>query len=85
MTIRNVFNFRFHPTTRSNETTKVNYKKMLRKYIDARWNGGLVENDMLRIVNFIDQAIMNFDNETKLKDICNEVNSMMSKFPLFSV
>ena len=24
---------------------------------------------------------MNFDNETKLKDICNEVNSMMSKFP----
>ena len=46
---------------------------------------GLVENDMLRIVNFIDQAIMNFDNETKLKDICNEVNSMMSKFPLFSV
>ena len=46
---------------------------------------GLVENDMLRIVNFIDQAIMNFDDETKLKDICNEVNSMMSKFPLFSV
>ena len=46
---------------------------------------GLVENDMLKIVNFIDQAIMNFDDETKLKDICNEVNSMMSKFPLFSV
>ncbi|MDC0477945.1 serine hydroxymethyltransferase [Flavobacteriaceae bacterium] len=46
---------------------------------------GLVENDMLKIVNFIDQAIMNFDNETKLKDICKEVNSMMSKFPLFSL
>ena len=46
---------------------------------------GLVENDMLKIVNFIDHAIMNFDNETKLKDICKEVNSMMSKFPLFSL
>ena len=46
---------------------------------------GLVENDMLKIVNFIDQAIMNFDNETKLNDICKEVNSMMSKFPLFSL
>ena len=46
---------------------------------------GLVENDMLKIVNFIDEAIMNFDNETKLKDICKEVNSLMSKFPLFSL
>ena len=45
---------------------------------------GLLENDMFKIVDFIDQAIMNCGNEIKLKEIGKEVNSMMSKFPLFS-
>jgi len=45
---------------------------------------GLLENDMVKIVDFIDQAIMNCGNEIKLKEIGKEVNSMMSKFPLFS-
>ena len=39
---------------------------------------------MVKIVDFIDQAIMNCGNEIKLKEIGKEVNSMMSKFPLFS-
>jgi len=45
---------------------------------------GLLENDMVKIVDFIDQAITNCGNEIKLKEIGKEVNSMMSKFPLFS-
>ena len=39
---------------------------------------------MAKIVNFIDEAIMNHDNEDKLKEIGNTVNLMMNKFPLFS-
>ena len=46
---------------------------------------GLLENDMVKIVDFIDQAIVNCGNEIKLKEIGKEVNSMMSKYPLFSV
>ena len=46
---------------------------------------GLDTNDMIKIVNFIDDAIMNHDNEDKLKEIGSNVNSMMSKFPLFSI
>jgi len=46
---------------------------------------GLDTNDMIKIVNFIDDAIMNHANEDKLKEIGSNVNSMMSKFPLFSI
>lgn len=46
---------------------------------------GLDADDMVKIVNFIDEAIMNHDNEDKLKEIGSNVNSMMSKFPLFSI
>ena len=45
---------------------------------------GLDENDMVKIVNFIDEAITNHDNEDRLKEIANAVNLMMNKFPLFS-
>ena len=45
---------------------------------------GLDENDMVKIVNFIDEAIINHDNEDRLKEIANAVNLMMNKFPLFS-
>ena len=45
---------------------------------------GLDENDMVKIVNFIDEAIINHDNEGRLKEIANAVNLMMNKFPLFS-
>ena len=45
---------------------------------------GLDANDMIKIVDFIDQAIVNCGNEIKLKEIGKEVNSMMSKYPLFS-
>ena len=46
---------------------------------------GLDTDDMAKIVNFIDESIMNHGNEDKLKEIGSNVNSMMSKFPLFSI
>ncbi len=44
---------------------------------------GLVEKDMEKIVNFIDEVIMNHENEAKLESIAEKVNEMMSGLPLF--
>ncbi|WP_339607101.1 serine hydroxymethyltransferase [uncultured Roseivirga sp.] len=44
---------------------------------------GLVESDMERIVEMIDQALLNNDNDSKLSAIRADVNSWMRDFPLF--
>jgi len=44
---------------------------------------GLKENDMIAIVDLIDEAIMNFEDEAKLEEIAEKVNDMMSGLPLF--
>ena len=44
---------------------------------------GLVESDMERIVEMIDQALLNHDNDSKLSAIRGDVNSWMRDFPLF--
>lgn len=44
---------------------------------------GLVEEDMVKIVNYIDNALMNHDNEEKLEEIATEINEWMSTYPLF--
>ncbi len=44
---------------------------------------GLMGNDMIRIVELIDKAIMNADNEDVLKQIKLEVNKFMDHRPLF--
>lgn len=44
---------------------------------------GLVETDMLKIVEFIDDALINHENESKLSGIKSEINTWMSSFPLF--
>ncbi|WP_194775998.1 serine hydroxymethyltransferase [Pararhodonellum marinum] len=44
---------------------------------------GLKEADMRKIVDLIDQALVNHDSEDKLAQIKNEVNSWMVKFPLY--
>lgn len=44
---------------------------------------GLVEKDMEKIVDLIDEAIMNFQDEAKLESIAENVNEMMSGLPLF--
>ena len=44
---------------------------------------GLKEEDMIRIVDFIDEAITNNDNESVLSKIASEVKAFMSHRPLF--
>src|SRR5690606_8220045 len=44
---------------------------------------GLKEADMKTVVGFIDQALMNHEDEEKLADIHNQVNEMMTRFPLY--
>lgn len=43
---------------------------------------GMNENDMLKIVDFIDKVIMNIKDENIIKQVRNDVNMMMGKFPL---
>ncbi|MCH2196232.1 serine hydroxymethyltransferase [Kordia sp.] len=44
---------------------------------------GLKEDDMALIVEYIDEAITNFEDEGKLENIAFKVNTMMSDKPLF--
>lgn len=44
---------------------------------------GLVEADMLKIVDLIDQSLMNHEDEAKLEEIKATVNDWMVKFPLY--
>lgn len=45
---------------------------------------GLLENDMVRIVDLIDEVLMNHDNDAKLASIKQEVNTWMGNYPLYS-
>ena len=45
---------------------------------------GLEEKDMIKIVEFIDKAISNNDNEVALSKIASEVKAFMSHRPLFA-
>jgi len=49
----------------------------------AMTSRGMKENDMPLIAELIDEALMNHDNETRLKEIKTKVNSMMQGFPLY--
>ncbi len=44
---------------------------------------GLKEADMLEVVDLIDQALMDFENEETLERIAGEVNAMMEERPVF--
>ncbi|WP_299765418.1 serine hydroxymethyltransferase [uncultured Dokdonia sp.] len=44
---------------------------------------GLKENDMQTIVDFIDEAIMNHEDDAALEAIASKVNAMMGDKPLF--
>ncbi len=44
---------------------------------------GLKEKHMVKIVEFIDEAIINHDNDVRLNEIRNQVNAMMAKHPLY--
>lgn len=45
---------------------------------------GMKEAEMTSIAGFINDAITNFDNETKLETIKNEVKTFCSSFPLYA-
>ena len=45
---------------------------------------GLVEQDMIKIVDYIDKSIINKDNEKTLNEIANSVKKMMKDKPLFN-
>ena len=45
---------------------------------------GLVEQDMINIVDYIDKAILNKDDEEALNEIASSVKKMMKDKPLFS-
>ena len=45
---------------------------------------GLVESDMIRIVDLIDRVIQDSEDEGNLNSIRNEVNEWISGYPLFS-
>jgi glycine hydroxymethyltransferase len=45
---------------------------------------GLVEDDMKVIVEFIDEVISNYSNESVIKSVAKRVNSMMGDRPLFA-
>ena len=44
---------------------------------------GLVEDDMVKIVEYIDKSIINKDNENMLSEIAVSVKKMMKDRPLF--
>ena len=44
---------------------------------------GLKESDMAQIVDMVDKALMNHDNEAVLKSIKTEVNEWVKQFPLY--
>ncbi len=44
---------------------------------------GVKEADCKQIVEWIDYALMNAENESKLKDLASKVHAKMSQFPLF--
>ncbi len=45
---------------------------------------GVKEKDVEKIVDLIDEVLMNNENDTRLKAVKKKVNSMMNKFPLYS-
>lgn len=46
---------------------------------------GLLEQDMLKIVELIDRVISNIDNDEELAKVKSEVNGMMKDLPLFKM
>jgi len=45
---------------------------------------GLKEDDMLKIVEFIDRVLSNIENEDEINKVRTEINAMMTDLPLFA-
>ena len=46
---------------------------------------GLKESDMNRVFGYINDVLMNHENETKIKSIKTEINNWMKNYPLFQM
>ena len=44
---------------------------------------GMKDAEMVKIADFIDRAITNFEDEAKLAEIKSEVNNLCAQFPLY--
>ncbi|RPG59547.1 MAG: serine hydroxymethyltransferase [Flavobacteriales bacterium TMED191] len=44
---------------------------------------GMQENDMDKVVEYIDEAITLFQNKKTLSDLCKNINTFMKQFPIF--
>ena len=44
---------------------------------------GLKEDDMIKIVNFIDKVLTNFEDEKLIGEVKADVNNWMNKYPLY--
>lgn len=45
---------------------------------------GLKEQDVLKVVHYINDVLVNRENETKIKEIRTDINGWMEQFPLFA-
>ncbi|MGI6321243.1 MAG: serine hydroxymethyltransferase [Bacteroidales bacterium] len=45
---------------------------------------GLKEDDMLKIVDFVDRVLSNIENEDEINKVRTEINAMMTDLPLFA-
>ncbi len=45
---------------------------------------GMSTDDMRRVVDLVDEALMNYTNEDKLEEIADRINDWMAEFPIFS-
>ena len=46
---------------------------------------GVKEEEIIKIVEFIDRVITNRDNEEVIDEVRTEINEMMNKYPLFQL
>ena len=56
------------------------FGKIAQTHIATR---GMQENDMDKVVEYIDKAIMLFQNKKTLSDLCKNINTFMKQFPIF--
>jgi glycine hydroxymethyltransferase len=45
---------------------------------------GIKEKDVVKIVDLVDEVLMNLENETRIKAVKKKVNALMKKFPLYA-
>jgi glycine hydroxymethyltransferase len=55
----------------------------IRVGVPAITTRGLKENDMKDVVNLVDKILMNLDDEKIIGEVKNDVEELMSKFPLY--